>query len=92
MIEVDQSLRRLASLAIPPSLASIDDAVLDGVSSRHSEIASSRRMVGMAGAVALFAGIAGGGLAAGRPDGSDTLSPFAQTHALAPSTLLDFRQ
>jgi hypothetical protein len=90
--DIDQSLQRLGALAVPPSLALIDDAVLDGAARRRSEAAANPRLMGFAALLALVVGVAGGGTFAGGPAAAEPLFPLTQANALAPSTLLDIRE
>lgn len=89
MSDLDQALRRLATLPAPSGLATIDDKVLAGVAASRREAAAGSRLTGFAAALALAVGIAGGGLAGGDPATAQPLSPFAPDNLLAPSTLLD---
>ena len=96
MTDIDLALARLGQAPVPAGLAAIDDAVLSGVTRRRQEVALAPRLMGLAGAFALGLGIAGGSLSNRDPASSDpaaaqSLSPFATSNALAPSTLLDFR-
>ena len=94
--DIDHALARLGQAPVPAGLAAIDDAVLTGVTRRQQEVALAPRLMGLAGTLALGLGIAGGSLSISDPANSDpasaqSLSPFATSNALAPSTLLDFR-
>lgn len=91
VIDVDRSLERLGTLGVPPSLALIDDAVVDGTARRRSDAAAGPGLMGFAALLALAVGVAGGGIFAGSPAAAEPLSPLTQGSALAPSTLLDIR-
>ena len=91
MTDIDFALARLGQAPVPAGLAAIDDAVLTGVTMRQQEVALAPRLMGLAGALALGLGIAGGSLANSDPASAQSLSPFDTSNALAPSTLLDFR-
>ena len=92
MTDIDLALARLGQAPVPAGLAAIDDAVLTGVARRQQEVALAPRLMGFAGAIALGLGIAGGSLTHSDPASAQSLSPFATSNALAPSTLLDFRR
>lgn len=91
MTDIDLMLARLRQAPVPPGLAAIGDAVLAGAARRQHEAALAPRLMGIAGALALGLGIAGGSLSSSDPASAQSLSPFATGGALAPSTLLDFR-
>jgi hypothetical protein len=92
VIDIDQSLEQLGAMAVPPSLALIDDTVLDGVARRRSDAAANPKLMGFAALLALVVGVAGGGAFGGSPAAAEQLSPLTQANALAPSTLLDIRR
>ena len=92
MIDIDLALARLGQAPVPVGLAAIDDAVLSGMTRRRQEVALAPRLMGLAGTLALGLGIAGGSLANSDPASAQSVSPFAASNALAPSTLLDFRR
>ena len=89
--DIDLALARLGQAPVPAGLAKIDDAVLTGVTRRQQDAALAPRLMGVTGAFALALGIAGGSLASSDAALAQSLSPFASSNALAPSTLLDFR-
>jgi hypothetical protein len=89
--DIDLALARLGQVPVPVELAAIDDAVLTGVARRQREAAVAPRLMGVAGALALGLGIAGGSLSSSDPASAQSLSPFAPANVLAPSTLLDLR-
>ena len=91
MTDIELALARLGQAPVPAGLAAIDDAVLTGVTRRQEEIALAPRLMGLAGALALGLGIVGGSLSNSDQASAQSLSPFASSNALAPSTLLDFR-
>ena len=85
MIDLDDTLNRLAVAPVHSGLATIDDAVLAQVSLRAAQIPGS--VMGLAAVVALLVGVAGAGLPGSRAEAA-ALAPFGQPTALAPSTLL----
>lgn len=89
MPDIDQALIRLGALPVPSGLAAIDDAVFAGLARRRREAAASPRLMGLAVALALGVGFAGGGLSSSEPAIARPMSPFAPDNPLAPSTLLD---
>lgn len=89
MPDIDQALHRLGALPAPVELDEIDDAVFAGLARRRREAAATPRMMGIAAALALIVGFAGGGLAGSEPAAAQPMSPFAPDNPLAPSTLLD---
>ncbi len=91
MTDINLALARLGQTPVPTGLAAIDDAVLTDVMQRRQEAAFTPRLMGLAGALALGLGIAGGSFSNSDPASAQSLSPFATSNALAPSTLLDFR-
>ncbi len=91
MTDIDLALARLGQAPVPAGLAAIDDAVLIGVTRRQQDLALAPRLMGLTGALALGLGIAGGSLTNSDPASTQSVSPFAASNALAPSTLLDFR-
>ena len=91
MTDIDLALARLGQAPVPAGLAAIDDAVLTGLTRRRQELALAPRLMGLAGTLALGLGIAGGSIATSDPASAQSLSPFAASTALAPSTLLDVR-
>ncbi len=91
MTDIDLALARLGQAPVPAGLAAIDDAILSGVARRRQELALAPRLMGLTGALALGLGIAGGSIASSDPASAQSLSPFAASNVLAPSTLLDFR-
>ena len=91
MTDIDLALERLGQAPVPLELAAIDAAVLSGVARRQQEAALAPRLMALTGAFALGLGIVGGGFSNSDPASAQSLSPFATSDALAPSTLLDFR-
>ena len=85
MIDLDDTLSRLALAPVHSGLAKIDDAVLTQLSLRAAQIPG--RFLGLAAVVALLVGVAGAGLPSGRAEAA-ALAPFGQPTALALSTLL----
>lgn len=88
MIDLDQSLDRLANIPVPEGLAMIDDAILASLPVHREDAKLGSRLMGVAGIVALAIGIAGGSFTSGPAVAAQPLSPFAPASALAPSTLL----
>ena len=84
MINLDDTLHRLAAAPVHSSLATIDDAVLARLSSQPAQIPGSA--IGLAAVAAVLIGIAGAGLPGTRAEAA--AAPFGQPSALAPSTLL----
>ena len=84
MINLDDTLHRLAAAPVHSSLATIDDAVLARLSAQAAQIPTSA--IGLATVAAVLIGIAGAGLPGTRAEA--TTVPFGQPSALAPSTLL----
>ena len=91
MTDIDHALAQLGRAPVPAGLAAIDDVVLTAVTRRRQEAAFTPRLMGLAVTLALGLGIAGGSLSNSDPASAQSLSPFATSNALAPSTLLDFR-
>lgn len=89
MPDIDQALHRLGTLPVPSGLTEIDEAIFEGLERRQRDAAASPRLMGVAAALALGVGIAGGGLSGGAPAIAQPMSPFAPDNPLAPSTLLD---
>ena len=85
MIDLEDTLSRLAAAPVHPGLAAMDDAVLTRLALRASQIPGSA--IGLAAMFSLLVGIAGAGLPGGR-GGAASAGPFGQPSALAPSTLL----
>lgn len=85
MIDLDDTLSRLAAAPVHAGLAAIDDAVLAQVSLRAAQIPG--KVMGLAAVAALLVGVAGAGLPGSRAEAA-AAGPFGQPSALAPSTLL----
>ena len=85
MIDLDDTLNRLAAAPVHAGLAAIDDAVLTRLSQRAAQIPGSA--IALAAVAALLVGVAGAGLPGTRAEAA-TSAPFGQPSALAPSTLL----
>ena len=83
MIDLDDTLNRLAAAPVHAGLAAIDDAVLTRLSQRAAQIPGSA--IALAAVAALLVGVAGAGLPSTR---AEAAVPFGQPSALAPSTLL----
>lgn len=83
MIDLDDTLSRLAAAPMHAGLAAIDEAVLARLSVRSSQIPGSA--IGLAAVAAVLIGVAGAGLPSAR---AEAAVPFGQPSALAPSTLL----
>ena len=83
MIDLDDTLSRLAAAPVHSGLAAIDDAVLARLSARTAQIPGSA--IGLAAVAAVLIGVAGAGLPSTR---AEAAGPFGQPSALAPSTLL----
>lgn len=83
MIDLDDTLSRLAAAPVHSGLAAIDDAVLARLSARAAQIPGSA--IGLAAVAAVLIGLAGAGLPSTR---AEAAGPFGQPSALAPSTLL----
>ena len=84
MIDLDDTLNRLAAAPVHSGLATIDDAVLARLSARAAQIPTSA--IGLAAVAAVLIGVAGAGLPGTRAEAA--AAPFGQPSALAPSTLL----
>lgn len=89
MPDIDQALNRLGAMPVPPGLADIDNAVFAGLALSRRDAAAAPRLMGLAAALALVVGLAGGGIVGSEPASAQPLSPFAPDNPLAPSTLLD---
>ena len=85
MIDLDDTLNRLAAAPVHAGLAAIDDAVLTRLAQRAAQIPGSA--IALAAVAALLVGVAGAGLP-GTSAEAATSAPFGQPSALAPSTLL----
>lgn len=83
MIDLDDTLSRLAAAPVHSGLAAIDDAVLARLSARAAQIPGSA--IGLVAVAAVLIGVAGAGLPSTR---AEAAGPFGQPSALAPSTLL----
>lgn len=88
MTDIEAALGRLRAMPVPPGLAAIDCAVLDGIARRG---ATPRPLpgsfFGVTAAAALAIGVAGSLLPAA-PARIASAAPFGAAPALAPSTLL----
>ena len=85
MIDLDDTLSRLATAPVHSGLAALDDAVLTRLPLRGTQIPGSA--MGLAAVVSLLVGVAGAGLSTKRADAA-SVGSFGQPSALAPSTLL----
>ena len=85
MINLDDTLSRLAMAPVHSGLAAIDDDVLARLAMRGAQIPGSA--MGLAAVVSLLVGVVGAGLPSTRADAASA-QPFGQPSALAPSTLL----
>ena len=85
MIDLDDTLNRLAAAPVHAGLAAIDDAVLTRLAQRAAQIPGSA--IGLAAVAAVLIGVAGAGLPSTRAEAASP-APFGQPSALAPSTLL----
>ena len=85
MIDLDDTLSRLAIAPVHSGLAAIDDDVLARLALRRVQISGSA--MGLAAAVSLLVGVVGAGLPSTPADAASP-GPFGQPSALAPSTLL----
>lgn len=85
MIDLDDTLSRLAIAPVHSGLAAMDDAVLTRLALRGAQIPGSA--IGLAAVVSLLVGVAGADLPSTRAEAASA-GPFGQPSALAPSTLL----
>ena len=89
MIDLDDTLSRLAAAPAPFGLAAIDDAVMMRLARGNLKIPG--RVIGLAAVVSLLVGVAGAGLPSA-PVGAPTVTPLGMPSALAPSSLLASRE
>jgi hypothetical protein len=86
MSTVEDLVIQLGQLPVPQKLAAIDGAMLaDVAAARASDL---RRPIAFASIFALVVGMAGAGLPAEPASAQGSLTPFAASSPLMPSTLL----
>ncbi|WP_295638294.1 hypothetical protein [Novosphingobium sp.] len=86
MSELDDLMRQLGQMPVPPQLAVLDGEMLADVAvSRASDL---RRPIAFASVFALLCGVAGAGLPTAPAAARSSLTPFAVASPLMPSTLL----
>lgn len=83
MSELDKMLLRLAAEPAPDAVALLDEAVLSGMAMRH-ERQIGRRVLAVAGGVAVLVGFGGATI----PAGQGSAEPLLGIPAAAPSHLL----
>jgi hypothetical protein len=87
MDELDIILTRMRESPAHPGLASMENAVIEGVAARRTNAGAIRNMA-IAGIAALGIGMAGGQFSGGHAEASVSVVPFGVPTALAPSSLL----
>jgi hypothetical protein len=86
---MDEELRILNRIDLPPALDALDDRVLGALAARRRESAAIGRLMALAAVVSLGGGVIAGSAFPEPAVAASPLSPFGPASALAPSTLLD---
>lgn len=86
---MDEQLRILNSIVLPPELDAIDDQILGALPARRRESAAIGRLMALAALASLGGGVVAGSVLPHPAVAASPLSPFGPASALAPSTLLD---
>ena len=88
---MDEELRILNRIALPPALDSLDDRVLGALPARRRETAALGRLMALAAVASLGGGVIAGSAFPDPAVAASPISPFGPASALAPSTLLDVK-
>jgi len=86
---MDEELRILNRVDLPPALDALDDRILGALAARRQESAAMGRLMALAAVVSLGGGVIAGSAFPEPAVAASPISPFGPASALAPSTLLD---
>ncbi|WP_077147859.1 hypothetical protein [Sphingopyxis sp. KK2] len=86
---MDEELRILNRIDLPPALDGLDDRILDALAARRLESAAIGRLMAIAAIVSLGGGVIAGSALPETAVAASPISPFGPAGALTPSTLLD---
>ncbi len=86
---MDEELRILNRVDLPPALDALDDRILGALAARRRESAAIGRLMALAAVVSLGGGVIAGSAFPEPAVAASPISPFGPASALAPSTLLD---
>ena len=86
---MDEELRILNRVDLPPALDALDDRILGTLAARRRESAVIGRLMALAAVVSLGGGVIAGSAFPEPAVAASPISPFGPASALAPSTLLD---
>lgn len=86
---MDEELRILNKIELPPALDALDDRIIGALAVRRGESAAIGRLMALAAFVSLGGGVMAGSAFPEPAVAASPISPFGPASALAPSTLLD---
>lgn len=86
---MDEQLRILDIIVLPPELDALDDRILGALPARRKESAAIGRLMALSALASLGGGVIAGSAFPDPAVAASPLSPFGPASALAPSTLLD---
>ena len=86
---MDEELRILNRVDLPPALDALDDRILGALAARRRESAAIGRLMALAAVVSFGGGVIAGSAFPEPAVAASPISPFGPASALAPSTLLD---